>query len=77
METPEFTDDTNAWWELDHAFVAYMRDRISKELDDPVEQAFAEAFYEWFLNYCRGLDQDDFVALVQRYRPELLKMVEA
>ena len=79
MNEQELTDDVDAWWELDHEFVGYMttRNRSPKEFTDPAEEAFTAAFYDWFLEYCRGLDQCDFVALVQRYSPELLKMVEA
>ena len=73
-----YTEDSNAWWEFEHEFAGYMttRNRNPEKVDDPAEEAYTEAFYEWFLEYCRGLDQDDYIALVQRYAPELLKMVE-
>jgi len=69
-----FTDDRNAWWELEHEFASHMTPY--KPDQTPVEDAYAEAFYEWVLEYGRGLDQDDFVELVRAVKPELLKMVE-
>lgn len=73
-----FTEDKDAWWELEHEFASHMttHNRRLDLTDNPVEDDYAEAFYEWFLEYCRGLEQERFVALVQRYAPELLKMVE-
>ena len=72
-----YTEDRNAWLELEYSFASYMttRNRNPEEIDDPAEEIYTEAFYEWFLDWSRSLDQEEFVALVQRYAPELLKMV--
>lgn len=72
-----YTDDRNAWWELEHEFVSYMTPyRPFRPDQTAVEDHYTDTFYEWCLEYCRGLDQDDFVELVKAYAPELLKMVE-
>ena len=73
-----YTEDRNAWLELEYSFASYMttRNRNPEEVDDPTEELYTEAFYEWFLDWSRGLEQEEFVALVQRYAPELLKIVE-
>ena len=69
-----YTEDRDAWWYLEHEFASHMTPH--KPDQTPVEDAYAEAFYEWVLEYGRGLDQDDYVELVKAFAPDLLKMVE-
>ena len=69
-----YTEDRNAWWELEHEFASHMTPYRPEQT--AVEDAYTDEFYTWFLEYCRGLEQEEFVELVRVYAPELLKMVE-
>ena len=71
-----FTDDSSLWNDLEHEFAGFMTTLNRGPANTEEATEYLETYYEWFLEYCRGLDQDDFVELVWIYAPELLKMVE-
>jgi hypothetical protein len=50
--------------------------RAGNEVITPVESEFLEEYYVWVLEYARGLEQKDFIKLVQTYAPSLMQMVE-
>jgi hypothetical protein len=72
-----YTENSGAWWELEHEFSGFVSTAIGNSLGDGTEVgSLLEALYEPILEYVRGLDQEDFIALVKETKPDLLKMVE-
>jgi len=76
-----FTDDSTVWNDLEHEFAGFMTtlNRGSVGLHKEEARAmteYLETYYEWVLEYGRGLEQEDYVELVRAYAPELIKIVE-
>ena len=75
-----YTEDRDAWWELDHAFAwhieSLLRSVMPNQENPLVDKMLDEDMYQSALSYARGLDEDDFVQLVKAVAPDLLKMVE-
>lgn len=72
----QYTDDSEAWWELDHAFAELMTARHRAVWGMDAEDDALEEYYMWVLEHGRGLEQEDYVKWVQCYAPELMHMVE-
>ena len=72
-----YTDDSSLWNDLEHEFAGFMTvlNRGQTTLETEATE-YLEEYYTWVLEYGRGLEQEDYVQLVQTYAPELLKIVE-
>lgn len=72
-----YTEDTGVWNDMEHEFAGYMTTKITPDQDKERDVfEFLDDFYTWVLEYGRGLDQDDYIAFVRVYAPDLLKIVE-
>ena len=74
-----YTEDRDAWWQLEHAFAGHIEQTLRVAMPDSqhrlVNDMLGEDIYQSALSYARGLDQDDLVELVHAVSPELLKVV--
>lgn len=73
-----YTNDSILWNDLEHEFAGFMTtlNRGNNSVLHAQAEEYLEEYYTWVLEYGRGLEQEDYVELVQTYAPELLKIVE-